>query len=129
MANREMGEIEVTLKGKAYVLCFDLNALEAICARFEIDTLDQLGSVDTKLMGTPANLKFILACGLRGGGMDNVTSDQAGRLVTLAEMPKAIAAIGEAFSAATKSLEDAEQTAADLQEEGDENPPLRLSQR
>jgi hypothetical protein len=111
MANKELGEIEVTLRGKSYVLCFDLNAMESICDRFGVDSLGDFGDIGEKLSRPSASdLKFMLAIGLQGGGQD-ISEKEVGHLVTLRETTKAVEAMGEALAAATRSLDSAVETA------------------
>ncbi len=104
MANKELGEVEVTLRGERHVLCFDMNALEGLCSHLGLETLDELQDIDAKTLTAPRHLKAIFTFALRGGSMPDATPEQVGRLLVMAEIPRFTAALGEAFSAATKAL-------------------------
>lgn len=112
MANKELGEISVTLRGEEHVLCFDLNGVLDLCDHFEVETMDQLDVMGGQLT-KPQHVRFVVAVGLRGGSVPDCTEEQAGRLVTLGGLKDAIEAVGEAFRSATKNLSSAAEEVAE----------------
>lgn len=106
MANREMGEIPVMLRGEEHVFCFDLNGVLALCEHFGVEGMDELDVMGTELT-KPKHLRFVVAVALRGGSLPVCTEEQAGRLVPLGCLKVAIEGISSAFTAATKSLDAA----------------------
>lgn len=118
MANREMGEIAVTLRGEDHVFCFDLNGVLALCEHFGVESMDELGGIG-KEMVKPQHLRFVVAVALRGGSAPDCTEERAGRLVPLSCLKETIEAITAAFDAANKSLESAATEAVD------QDPPVR----
>ncbi len=117
MANREMGEIEVTLRGDEHVFCFDLNGIISMCDRFGLESMDQLGQIGSEIQKV-TNLPFFVATALRGGSVQDCTEKEAGRLVTLVGLKTAVEAIGEAFAVAVRNLESASEEAAEA------DPPI-----